>query len=255
MEYVSGSPSGSVATRVTGRALSSSVVRFCDGATGVLSSSGDRPHALSVDDVATVGFERFTTRTSSDSSSRSPVTSTLIVRVVTPGREAQLPRRRREVDTRGRRDSLGLVVNAARPVGVAAARDGEGHRGRSGVALEDAGVSDRDPGAFVAVGGMSPGWSCARVRAREEPEGERREAGDQQDTPYAQSVRYAHKCRSQYRTLSSPKAAAGGSPGRLSVVQGRGNRSLDLYSTDVRPTTSGDPRRSRPGSPRMIPAR
>ena len=67
-----------------GESLSSSVVTLCDEATGVLSSSLIVPTPCPSRMWPPFGFERFTTRTSSPSSSRSPMTATVIVRVVTP---------------------------------------------------------------------------------------------------------------------------------------------------------------------------
>ena len=129
--------------------MSSSVVKLCDAATG-----GRKAGLEALQDVAV------------DSPAHAVVVVALVVqgeagflkrRQITadrPGRDArgkgQLPGRRREVDTRGRRDPLGLVMNAARPV-VSASRDRERHRTRSRVPLADGGVADRD--ARVAVVG------------------------------------------------------------------------------------------------------
>ena len=90
-EYVSGSPSASDAASVSGSGVSSSVDELSDEATGALSSSMIVPSPCPSTMWPPVGFDRLTTRSSSSSSVRSPVTSTVSVRVEAPVGKLSIP--------------------------------------------------------------------------------------------------------------------------------------------------------------------
>ena len=90
-EYVSESPSASVAPSVSGSAVSSSVDGLWDEATGELSSSVIVPSPCPSWMWPPVGLDRLTTRSSSSSSLRSPATSTVSVRLETPVGKLSIP--------------------------------------------------------------------------------------------------------------------------------------------------------------------
>ena len=107
---------------------------------------GDRPDALGVGDRSrSTAFERLTMNVSSASSSRSPLTATVIVLVVSPGAKVSVAARRDVVGRSGGAVAVGRrVVDGHGPAARGARADGEGRVDGAGVALGDGDVVDRE---------------------------------------------------------------------------------------------------------------